>query len=126
VLKKFWLAAATGWTIFIALMCLVSFTDLPKVSVGNIDKYVHGAFHFLFTLLWYLYLRTDGRMVSIAQILFRVVALSAVFGILIEFAQGALTLTRQGDINDVLANITGALLAAVCILIFRKITAQRA
>nr|WP_223845556.1 VanZ family protein [Flavobacterium selenitireducens] len=105
-------------------MCLVSFNDLPKVSVGNVDKYVHGSFHFLFTLLWYLYLRTEGSMAGTAQILFKVVAASAVFGIAIEFAQGALTATRQADVNDALANIAGALLAAVCVMIYKKMAAQ--
>ncbi|MBD3582380.1 VanZ family protein [Flavobacterium selenitireducens] len=124
MLKKFWLACACGWTVFIALMCLVSFNDLPKVSVGNVDKYVHGSFHFLFTLLWYLYLRTEGSMAGTAQILFKVVAASAVFGIAIEFAQGALTATRQADVNDALANIAGALLAAVCVMIYKKMAAQ--
>lgn len=125
MLKKFWLAAASAWTVFIAIMCLVSFNDLPKVSVGNIDKYVHGGFHFLFTILWYLYLRTEDRMVGTAQILFRIVAGSAVFGIAIEFAQGALTATRQADANDAVANIAGALIAAVSILICVKIFAKK-
>lgn len=120
MLKKLWLIAASGWTLAITVLCLVSFTDLPTVSVSGIDKYVHAAFHFIFTLLWYLYLRTEDRSVGNAQILFKIVAFSLVFGIVIELAQGLFTKTRQADIKDVGANFAGALLAAVCLFAYRK------
>ncbi|NUY81602.1 VanZ family protein [Flavobacterium sp. MAH-1] len=120
MLKKLWLIAASGWTLSIAVLCLVSFTDLPTVSVSDIDKYVHATFHFIFTLLWYLYLRTEDRSVGNAQILFKIVAFSLVFGIAIELAQSLFTKTRQADIKDVAANLTGALLAAVCLFVYRK------
>lgn len=118
--KKFWLALASLWTVFIIVLCLVSFNDLPTVSVSNFDKFVHAAFYFTFTVLWYLYLRIDDRKVSNAQLLFKIVAVAVVFGILIEFAQGALTKTRQADAKDALANFTGALLAAFWLFAYRR------
>lgn len=120
MLKKLWLIAASGWTLSIVVLCLVSFTDLPTVSVSDIDKYVHATFHFIFTLLWYLYLRTEDRSADNAQILFKIVAFSLIFGIAIELAQGFFTKTRQADIKDVVANFTGAVLAAVSLFAYRK------
>lgn len=120
MLKKFWLTTACAWTILIALLCLVSFNDLPKVSVGNIDKYVHAAFHFIFTVLWYMYLRTAGSKAGNAQILFKIVAGSVVYGVAIEFAQAAFTKSRQADATDALANFCGALIACLLILAVSK------
>ena len=47
--------------------------------------------------------------------------LSLSYGVLIEIAQQLFTKTRQADVLDVLANITGAILAVILI----KILSQR-
>jgi len=118
VLKNFWLFAACSWTVFIAIMCLISFNDLPKVSVGNIDKFVHAGFYFLLTIFWYIYLRIGGRTVSSAQILFMIVAVAGIYGIAIEFAQAAFTKTRQADMFDAVANFSGSVTAAILISVY--------
>ena len=117
--KKFWLFAAALWTIFIVVLCLVSFNELPAVGVGNFDKYVHAAFHFTFTIFWYKYLRIEDGKVSNAQLLFRIVSASLILGILLEFAQ-SFTKTRSADVADVAANLIGALIAALLTLAYRR------
>tara|TARA_R110000868_G_scaffold144149_1_gene362878 strand:- start:4705 stop:4911 length:207 start_codon:yes stop_codon:yes gene_type:complete len=46
--------------------------------------------------------------------------LSVFFGITIEILQELLTTTRTADVFDVLANITGATLAIVVMILFYK------
>ena len=47
---------------------------------------------------------------------------SIFFGIAIEIAQALFTTTRKGDLVDVLANLSGAILAVCIILFFNKYT----
>ena len=111
--RKFFLCCAIAWTLLIALLCLIDFNQLPKISIGGADKYVHVTFHFGFTLLWFQALKNgNGRTV------FKVAAASFLYGIGIEIAQGLFTLTRHADIYDVMANTTGALMAVAVIRIY--------
>jgi len=108
--KKIYGLLAIAWTLFILVMCLVSFTEFPSVGVSSADKYVHASFHFVFTILWFLTL--DKRGYS-RKILTRVFLGSVVFGIAIEIMQGLFTKTRQADVFDVLANVAGAFTAVL-------------
>ncbi|MFT3793512.1 VanZ family protein [Flavobacterium sp.] len=119
--KHFWLTLAIVWTLVIAVLCLVSFKKLPTVKLTGADKYVHAVFHLVFTGLWFLYLRfQNGR--ALAKAFFASVA----YGILIEIMQGLFTQTRKADLKDVLANITGALLAVMVILAYEKLRKRKA
>lgn len=109
--KWFWLAAL--WTVFVTILCLVSFSDLPSVSVSNADKYVHTFIHFVFTILWATFLSSQSGKKTVKQHLFKVVLWSFLFGSAIEVAQHFFTETRQADIRDVAANIVGSLIGAV-------------
>ena len=119
VLKKAVFGLAIGWTILIAVLCLVEFTDLPSLGVSEADKYVHFTFHFVFTILWgfYFWLKLNERTISK---IIRVVILSLCYGILIEFLQETYTTTRHADIFDVLANCTGAAIALVVFVFIKK------
>ena len=114
--KKLWLFAAIGWTLLVFLLCLVSFNNLPSVKIKSADKYVHFTFHFIFTFLWFLYLKVDAK--STFQTITRIVFISVFFGVLIEIAQQFFTRSRSADIFDVFANFVGALSAAVVVCIF--------
>jgi len=120
VLKKGWLSLAIAWTVLIAILCLISFSDLPSIQVKSADKYVHVTFHFIFVLLWGFYVSKSSAKIKISKII-RVVLVSITYGIVIEGLQELLTTTRHADIYDVLANLTGALLAlSVFVLIKRR------
>lgn len=112
----FW--AALTWTFFIAVLCLISFQQMPSVSLQSADKYVHFIFHFVFTLLWYLYFKNkiDTGFKTIASVFL----LSFLFGIVIEIAQQLLTVNRVADIYDVAANFSGAAAAVLVVLVFRN------
>lgn len=115
----FW--AALSWTFLIVGLCFCTFSDIPQVSIANIDKLVHFAFHFVFVFLWYLYFSTNEKSPN-SNIKTFIVLASFSFGISIELAQGILTKTRNADFLDVLANSTGAIIAIILIVCLEKFT----
>lgn len=119
VLKKTLFGLAIGWTIFIAFLCLISFTKLPNLGISGTDKYVHFTLHFIFTLFWGGYVSRSRNEIQIPKIV-RVVFFSFFYGILIELLQEAFTSTRHADILDVLANFSGTLLAFILFVFIKK------
>ncbi len=107
--------AAVAWTLLIAVLCLVSFKQLPSIGIGGADKYVHATFHFIFTGLWFLYFRKHG---PVYKVLWRVAIVSFLYGIIIEIAQELFTTTRHADIYDVAANTTGTFAAITIIMVY--------
>jgi len=106
---------AIGWTLVIALLCLISFDSLPDVSISipNADKFVHCAFHFGFTMLWFLYLQSNRPISRYFAMVIIAVLMSVLYGALIEFLQQVYTNTRKADLNDILANFLGSFTAAM-------------
>ncbi len=119
VLKKTIFGLAIGWTILIAVLCLIKFTDLPSFGVSGADKYVHFTFHFVFTMLWGFYFWLKLKERTLSKIV-RVVLISLSYGILIEILQETCTTTRHADIFDVLANLAGAIMALVLFILIKK------
>ena len=110
-----YLLGAIIWTITIAVLCLESSSDLPSVKVISIDKIVHVTFHFVFVKLWYLFFVNNNFTKNFSNLVTKTFFFSVSYGVLIEIAQELFTKTRQADILDVLANITGAILAVFLI-----------
>jgi len=117
--KYFYLWLAEIWTLLIAYLCLTSAKNLPNVEIINkmglqsIDKYVHFTLHFVFSILWFQYLRNKNSNTNkpLQGILAKVLLASFIYGVLIEIAQSLFTTTRQGDVLDVMANTSGAIVA---------------
>lgn len=118
-LKKVLFGLAISWTVLIAVLCLVSFGDLPSTNIKGADKYVHSTLHFVFTMLWGLYVSLKINEIKVSQIV-RIVVFSICYGLLIEALQETLTQTRHADVYDVLANSAGALLALLVLLLIKK------
>lgn len=112
--KKGYFYLAALWTLFIAYLCLTDFDKLPTIKIGGLDKSVHFILHFFFTLLWYLYVKTTFK--TKWNIAF-VVLLDVAYGSLIEVGQTIFTITRKGDVLDILANSVGTA-AAVLVILF--------
>lgn len=124
VLKNIYLSAAIIWTCFIIFLCLASISNLPSVKVSNADKYVHFTFHFLFVILWFLYLnykKSKNRF----RLSIKLCLVSLLFGISIEFAQQTFTITRKADIFDVFANTTGTLFAVIILFMYHFIANKK-
>lgn len=120
MLKKATFSLAVGWTLLIAVLCLVKFTDLPSIGVSGADKYVHFTLHFVFTMLWGYYLWLKLNEIALTKIIF-VVTSSLCYGILIEILQETLTTTRRADIFDVVANFSGALVALLLFILIKRL-----
>ena len=119
VLKKASFGLAIGWTLLIAVVCLVKFGNLPSLGVSGADKYVHIILHFGFTMLWGFYFWQKRNQKTI-PIIIRLVVVSLFYGILIEFLQETCTTTRHADIFDVLANGTGATIALLVFVLIKN------
>ena len=109
--SKLWFTLALLWTATVTFLCLVSMKELPSLVVSGLDKYVHFTFHFIFTMLWMFYV--NSRKIIDDKSILKVVFASLIFGITIEILQELLTITRKADLKDVLANFTGAIIAAI-------------
>ena len=94
--------------------------DIPKISIPNVDKVVHASFHFVFTLVWFLFFKKQLNRPNVTKPLAISFVLSVFLGIGIELMQVLFTTTRKGDSLDVLANMSGAALAVCLILIVGK------
>lgn len=116
--KNIYLFLAVSWTMLVFFLCLLSVGSLPKLSikVSGVDKVVHFTFHFVFVLLWFLYLKNK----KIKPVLVKIFLASFSFGVLIEICQSIFTLTRQADVKDVLANATGAITAITILFLYHK------
>jgi VanZ family protein len=111
VLKKIYLSTAVLWSAIIAFLCLVQFENVPFKSVSNVDKLVHIFFHFVFTVLWFLYFHLQFPLKKYSKLLLISVLFSFLFGIVIEVLQEFCTASRHADFYDVFANLFGAQLA---------------
>lgn len=120
MLKQVYFWIALVWTGIIFLFCLLPSGDIPKISVPNLDKVVHASFHFVFTLVWFLFFKKQLNSPNVIKPLAISFILSVFFGIGIEILQQLFTTTRNGDAIDVLANMSGATLAVCFILIVSK------
>ncbi|UAN00084.1 VanZ family protein [Polaribacter litorisediminis] len=84
------------------------------IKVANIDKGYHSIAYFILTITWLLsfYKKPQKKYI---------IAISCIiFGIIIELLQASLTVYREGDYFDVLANSLGVLLALSTFSLFFK------
>jgi VanZ family protein len=111
---------ALFWTGVIAYFCLVQSSDIPTIDIPNLDKCIHTFFHFVFTFVWYLFFLKQLQFVKPIQLLLYSFLLSFVFGITIELFQEMFTTTRHADVMDIVANLTGAVLGVMSVLMCNK------
>jgi hypothetical protein len=105
---------AVGWTIIIFILMILPPGSLPNrgiFGVPNLDKLVHMVMFGGFVWFWYYSRNTESKTKSL---LFRLVLLSAVYGISMEFVQENFT-ERNFDIWDIVADISGATLVWIWI-----------
>jgi VanZ family protein len=88
------------------------------------DKYVHVFFHFVFTSLWILYLKSQIKNANKYSPLVISFFSSVLLGLMIEVAQELFTTTRSADLFDILANTSGAVLAVCTVLLCERHIAQ--
>ncbi len=97
------------------------FSEVPKIEVENVDKYVHFIFYFGFTMLWYLGLSTKFNTVKKEKIAAIALGIAVVYGIMIEVIQGMFTVSRNADVYDAIANTCGSIFAILVLGIYYKL-----
>ena len=120
MLKQIFFWIALFWSGIVLFLSLVQSDKIPAVNIEHLDKVVHAFFHFIFTLLWILFFKTQIKPPNsytpyIISFLF-----SVLFGVAIEIMQGQYTTTRKEDMMDVLANMAGAFLAVFLGVLYYK------
>lgn len=116
--KQIFFFAALLWAGVIAFFCLVQLNNVPLGNVSNLDKLVHVFFHFVLTILCFLFFQKYTNDINSLKPIIVSFLFSVFFGIGIEIAQELLTTTRHADVFDVLANLSGATLGVAFILLF--------
>ncbi|WP_353148924.1 VanZ family protein [Flavobacterium sp.] len=92
------------WTLLIIYLCLNDVSNLPTISIKNIDKIIHFVFYFVLVFLWI------KGMKRTSMYRFLIVVVLAIFlGIGIEFLQKYCTPKRTFDWYDIVANSLGAI-----------------
>ena len=119
--KQIFLFSAIFWTGVILFLSLENAKNIPVINIPYLDKVIHSGFHFVFTILWFLYLKKKFIGANNFQLLFFTIIASFVLGIAIELMQQYFTTTRNADVFDILANLFGAFLAAVSIILVNGI-----
>ena len=91
----------------------------------GIDKFGHFSFHFGIVLLWFLYLNFQKKESDLKTNLKNAFLISLFYGILIEICQALFTKTRTAELNDMMANAAGAIVAVLFTLIGFRISFLR-
>lgn len=116
---KAFLFAALAYTLFIFIAFLLPTTNIPRVEVHFADKIVHIALHAGLVFLWLLYFIKQKKTLPAVFIGF-VCAACIGFGILIEALQQVLTVSREADFFDVVANLVGSCIGISLFMLFKK------
>ena len=85
-----------------------TFDKVPIINIPYIDKIVH--FGMYFGLMSVLILE-NRKSLRGTYSLFLIALIALSYGIVIEFMQSALTVTRTGNVYDALADFTGILVS---------------
>ncbi|MBP7408671.1 MAG: VanZ family protein [Flavobacteriales bacterium] len=103
---------AIAWALVILVLCLMPGKALPEwnwFALLDLDKLVHAG---LFFVLAVLLAQAFYSNRSPAHYLVWACIISIAYGLATEFMQGMEALGRRTDLNDMIANSTGAVLAA--------------
>lgn len=122
--KNFFLAIL--WTLGITVACLVSIGDVPKVTILGKDKSIHSFFYFVFSVLWFLFLTKEIPHWSFARKAILVVFSALFYGAIIEVCQEQFTTSRKADVYDVIANVTGSIIAILVLFLIGKFRKRNA
>jgi VanZ family protein len=113
VTKKILLIFAISYTIVLAIFSLINVGSLPRLGSNFDDKIFHALAYGLLVLLWYFTLHSLKK----AKPIFIAALFSIIYGIILEVLQGQVTVARNVDILDVLANCIGVVIVSFFLII---------
>ncbi|NQX86078.1 MAG: VanZ family protein [Flavobacteriaceae bacterium] len=110
------LALTLIYTLALTVLSLISLDAKLTIDVTFGDKVFHlGAYAALVILLFCTLYKCDFR-----QALPAAAIAAIIYGIIIEVLQGELTVDREFDVFDIIANCIGVLISVVIIRVFNK------
>ncbi len=112
---------AIVYTLILIMGSLISINELPKISTNVSDKTFHFFGYFLFSILWFTAFFFNHKKPSYIALIIFVSWASLLFGMIIELLQHWLTISRSGDIFDLLANFVGISIASILLLFSKKL-----
>ena len=101
-------------TVGIAILSLTESNHMPSVSLN--DKLLHGAMYALLAVTWALPLRKLSTF-NFHLSTYIICGVTA-YGALMEILQRFCTLTRSGEMADLLADFLGAFVGTMIVLLF--------
>ncbi len=119
MLKTYFFVITILYSLALTVVCLIDLNGVIKVEISSGDKIFHALSYVVLTVLWYYTFYYNLKFNNIKALIYAV-AVSIIFGIVIEVLQGTVTAYRSSDINDVFANSFGAILAAAVIAVKNK------
>ena len=121
LVRKILFILAMTYSLALVALSLANLNNLPGFEFKNIDKIYHAVAYFGLTGLWQLWNFANDRSKKFRTApLFLVCSCAIAFGIFIEVLQGTLTAYRTWDLSDMLANIVGVLIAAICLVLMKN------
>ena len=107
---------AIALTLLIPLLSLINPNQLPDASAlhfAGMDKVIHMLMYAVLTIAWVFALpvRTHANILWILTLAF----LTSLYGLLLEICQFFFTVSRSMDMLDAVANLAGAMVAAMTI-----------
>ncbi|TAF66147.1 MAG: VanZ family protein [Cytophagales bacterium] len=102
----FWL-----WFLWIAYLCFMPSVPSPPAKIPHLDKIVHAFLFFILQGLALWAIVKNKQKLKLTVYLQYIIAL-LFYAIIIEIIQHYYIKGRSGDLLDVLADITGAILAS--------------
>ena len=107
------------WAVFIAILCGMPGKDIPSISwleLLSFDKWVHAGVFFVQQVLLVKAIRKQHFSETLRHNNLKIALLFCVFyGGILEVLQGSVFIDRSADLNDFIANATGAVIAAALI-----------
>ena len=114
--KRQWLLLSISYTIALTVLSLINIDDISTFGSDYDDKIYHVVAYGMLNLLWYYTL----HHIKIERPVFIALVISLIYGIILEVLQGQLTITRNLDIIDILANSIGVTIVSLFIVIRNK------
>jgi len=111
--KKILLIFAISYTIALAIFSLINVRSLPRLGSNFDDKIFHALAYGLLVLSWYVALNSLKK----AKPIFIAALFSIIYGIILEVLQGQVTVSRNVDVLDVLANCIGVMVMSFFLII---------
>lgn len=119
-IKTFWKPVC--WAILIGILSFIPTDDMSGQKWLNFqhqDKVLHFLFYGIFSFLLFRSISAYYNKSKPGWLIFLLTFLAILFyGLMIEIIQDRFTVSRQGDIIDMVSNLAGYFIAMIFILLF--------